>query len=46
MPPALRSVRATMEKLDPRPKPEPLSAPKPRVEPSWRMARKRRRPTQ
>jgi hypothetical protein len=43
MSPALRPVRAIMEKLDPKPEPAPLSEPRPRVEPSWRMARKRRR---
>jgi hypothetical protein len=43
MSPALRPVRAIMEKLDPKPKPAPLSEPGKRVEPGWRMARKRRR---
>ena len=42
--PALREVRAVIEKLDPKPEPAPLPEPaKTRVEPSWRMARKRRR---
>jgi hypothetical protein len=43
--PALRPVREIMEKLDPKPVPvpAPLSAPGKRVEPSWRIARKRRR---
>src|SRR5260370_35507630 len=41
MSPSLRAMRAIMEELDP--KPELLSAPRARVEPSWRMARKRRR---
>ena len=39
---ALRPVRAIAEKLDPKPKPA-LSEPRARVEPSWRLARKRRR---
>jgi len=43
MSPALRTVRAIMEKLDPKPEPLPLSEPRARVEPSWRIARKRRR---
>jgi hypothetical protein len=43
MSPALRPVRAIMEKLDPKPELQPLPAPGKRVEPSWRMARKRRR---
>jgi hypothetical protein len=43
MSPALRPVRAIMEKLDPKPEPAPLSEPGKRVAPSWRMARKRRR---
>ena len=41
--PALRRVREIMEKLDPKPEPHPLPAQGKRVEPSWRMARKRRR---
>jgi hypothetical protein len=41
--PALRPVREVIEKLDPKPRPEPLPAPAKRVEPSWRLARKRRR---
>ena len=41
--PELRPVRSIMEKLDPKPEPQLLPAPKPRVEPSWRLARKRRR---
>ena len=41
--PSLRPVRAIMDKLDPKPEPQPLSEPTKRVEPSWRMARKRRR---
>ena len=40
--PAFRPVREIMEKLDPKPEPAPLSEPGKRVEPSWRMARKRR----
>jgi hypothetical protein len=40
---ALRPVRAIMKKLDPKPKPPPLPASQARVEPSWRMARNRRR---
>ena len=40
MSPALREI---IEKLDPKPEPQPLPAPGKRVEPSWRMARKRRR---
>jgi hypothetical protein len=43
MSPGLRPVRAIREKFDPKPKPQPSSAPQARVEPSWRMARKRRR---
>ena len=39
----LRHVREVIEKLDPKAAPEPLPAPEKRVEPSWRMARKRRR---
>jgi hypothetical protein len=39
MSPALRPVRAIMEKLDPKPEPAPLTEPGKRVEPSWRMAR-------
>jgi hypothetical protein len=39
--PALRPVRAIMERLDP--KPEPIVAPAKRVEPSWIPRRKRRR---
>ena len=39
----LRPVRVIMEKLDPKPEPVPLPAQEKRVEPSWRMARKRRR---
>ncbi len=42
-PPALRPVREIMEKLDPKPEPQPLPAQGKRVEPSWRLARKRRR---
>jgi hypothetical protein len=42
MSPALRPVRAIMDKLDPKPEPQPLPASRVRVEPSWRMARKRR----
>ena len=41
--PALRPVRAIMEKLDPKPELQPLPAQGKRVEPRWRMARKRRR---
>jgi hypothetical protein len=41
--PALRPVRAIMEKLNPKPEPQPLPAQGKRVEPSWRLARKRRR---
>ena len=42
--PALRPVRAIMEKLDdPKPEPQALPAQGKRVEPSWRTARKRRR---
>jgi hypothetical protein len=40
---ALRPVREIMEKLDPKPEPQPLPALGKRIEPSWRMARKRRR---
>ena len=40
---ALRPVRAIIEKLDPKPEPAALSEPGKRVEPSWRLARKRRR---
>jgi hypothetical protein len=43
MSPALWQVRAIMEKLDLKPKPAPPPEPAKRVEPSWRMARKRRR---
>jgi hypothetical protein len=42
MSPALRPIREIMEKLAPKPKPEALPAPRERIEPSWRMARKRR----
>jgi hypothetical protein len=40
---ALRPVREIMEKLNPKPEPQPLPAQGKRVEPSWRLARKRRR---
>jgi hypothetical protein len=40
--PALRPVREIMEKLNPRPEPQPLRAQGKRVGPSWRLARKRR----
>jgi hypothetical protein len=39
--PALRPVREIMDKLDPKPEPQPLPAQGKRVEPIWRMARKR-----
>jgi hypothetical protein len=39
MSPALRPVRAIMEKLDQKPEPQPLSEPGKRVEPSWWLAR-------
>jgi hypothetical protein len=42
MSPKLRPVREIMEKLDPKPE-APLPEPAKRVEPSWRMARKRGR---
>ena len=41
--PALRPVQAIMDKLNPKPEPQPLRAQGKRVEPSWRLARKRRR---
>jgi hypothetical protein len=40
MSPALRPVPEIMEKVDPKPAPQPLPE---RIEPSWRLARKRRR---
>ena len=43
MSPALRSVREIMQKLDPKPEPQPLPAQGKGVESSWRMARTRRR---
>ena len=41
--PSLRPVRAIMDKLYPKPKSQPLPASQTRVEPSWRLAMKRRR---
>jgi hypothetical protein len=41
--PALRPVREIMEKLNPKPEPQPFPMQGKRVEPSWRLARKRRR---
>ena len=43
MSPSLRPVREIMDKFDPKPEPQPLPTQGKRVEPSWRMARKRRR---
>jgi hypothetical protein len=37
MSPALRPVRAIMDKLDPKLEPQPMTTPGKRVEPSWRM---------
>jgi len=38
MSPALRPVRDVMEKLNPKPEPQPLPAQGKRIEPSWRLA--------
>jgi hypothetical protein len=40
--PTLRPVREIIEKLDPKPEPRPLPAQGKRIEPSWRLARKKR----
>jgi len=40
--PTLRPARAIIEKLNPKPGPQPLPAQGKRVEPSWRLARKKR----
>jgi hypothetical protein len=43
MSPVLRSVREIMDNFDPKPEPQPLPTQGKRIEPSWRLARKRRR---